>query len=40
MVNEQYLIEEVYERALAEQYDTDSDETNHDCSDEKSSVLI
>ena len=39
VVNEQYLIEEIYERELdlAEQYDsdeTDSDETNDDCSDE------
>ena len=39
VVNEQYLIEEIYERELdlAEQYDsdeTDSDETNNDYSDE------
>ena len=39
VVNEQYLIEEIYERELdlAEQYDsdeTDSDETNDDYSDE------
>ena len=41
VVNEQYLIEEIYERELdlAEQYDTDSDETDSDksiddCSDE------
>ena len=40
VVNEQYLIEEIYERELdlAEQYDndeTDSDETNDDYSDER-----